>query len=126
MKNGPNRRKSSSPLQKLHRWGWSAAFAGSLSIAIPAAASNAPGSQISINKIAIDAYCSEAQSKTALLADGSVSYKHVADLASKRALVEHPSVYRDSSAWKVKIVPLLDQYGELTSELCTEEDEPSA
>src|SRR5580700_11812981 len=109
MKNGPNRRKSSSPLQKLHRWGWSAAFAGSLSIAIPAAASsgaaasNAPGSQISINKIAIDAYCSEAQSKAALLADGSVSYKHVADLASKRALVEHPSVYRDSSAWKVKI-----------------------
>jgi hypothetical protein len=52
-------------------------------IAIPAAASNAPGGQTSINKIAIEAYCSEAQSKSALLADGSVSYKRVADLASE-------------------------------------------
>ena len=67
-----------------------------------------PGGQTSINKIAIEAYCSEAQSKSALLADGSVSYKRVADLASERALVEHPNVYRDSSAWKVKIVALLD------------------
>ena len=101
------------------------AFAGSMLIAIPAAASNAPGGQTSITKIATEAYCSEAQSKSSLLADGSVSYKRVADLASERALVEHPNVYRDSSAWKVKIVALLDQYGdEPMSELCTESLEP--
>jgi hypothetical protein len=105
--------------------GWSAAFAGSLLIAIPAAASNAPGGQNSINKIAINAYCSEAQGKSALLADGSISYKGVADLASERAVVEHPNVYRDSSAWKVKIIAMLDQYGdEPMDELCTESPEP--
>jgi hypothetical protein len=94
-------------------------------IALPAAASNGLGGQTSVNKIAIDAYCSEAQSKSALLADGSISYKRVADLASERALAEHPNVYRDSSAWRVKIVALLDQYGdESTSEFCTESPDP--
>jgi hypothetical protein len=125
MRNSTNQCKSHFSLGRLSRWGWSVAFAGSMLIAIPAAASNAPGGQTSINKIAIEAYCSEAQSKSALLADGSVSYKRVADLASERALVEHPNVYRDSSAWKVKIVALLDQYGdEPMSELCTESLEP--
>jgi hypothetical protein len=81
----------------LRLW-WSAAFAASLLIALPAsAASNAPGDQALINRFALNAYCSEAQSKSALLADGSISYKEVADFASKRALVEHPNVYRDSA-----------------------------
>jgi hypothetical protein len=125
MRNKTNQRKSHSSLTQLSRWRSRVALAGSMLIAMPAAASNALGGQTSINKIAIEAYCSEAQSKSALLAEGRVSYKHVAELASERALVEHPSVYRDSSAWKVKIVALLDQYGdEPTSELCSESPDP--
>jgi hypothetical protein len=116
-----NQNKSLFSVGRISLWGWSVVFAGAMLIAIPAAASNAPGRPSSISKIAIEAYCAEAQSESALLADGSVSYKRVADLASERALVEHPSVYPDSSGWKVKIVALLDQYGdEPTSELCTE------
>jgi len=124
MRKSTNHRKSHFSLAQLRRWGRSAVFAGSLLLAIPAAASNAPGGRTSINKIAINAYCSEAQSKSTLLADGSISYKRVIDLASERALVEHPNVYRDSFAWKVKIVAMLDQYGdEPMEELCTESPE---
>jgi hypothetical protein len=125
MRNSTNQRKIYFSLSQLSQWGWSVAFAGSLLIAIPAAVSNDRGGQTSINKIAIEAYCSEAQSESALLTDGRVSYERVADLASQRALLEHPNVYRDSSTWRVKIVALLDQYGdEPTSELCTESPEP--
>jgi hypothetical protein len=101
------------------QWCWKAVFAGSLLIACPAAAANVP--QASVNKLALKAYCSEAHQKAALLADGGISYKQVADLASDRALTEHPNVYPDPAAWKTKIVALLDQYGdEPMSELCSE------
>jgi hypothetical protein len=39
-------------------------------------------------------------------------------MASNRALIEHPNVYRDSDAWKEKIVALLDQDGDEPSQLC--------
>jgi hypothetical protein len=93
---------------------------------MPAAAWN-DGNQASINKFALNAYCSEAKSKSALLAAGNVSYERVADLASDRALVQHPNVYRDPSEWKAKIVALLDQYGDdPISELCTENPGPQS
>jgi hypothetical protein len=41
-----------------------------------------------VSKLALKAYCSEAHQKAALLADGSISYKQVADLASDRALAK--------------------------------------
>jgi hypothetical protein len=50
--------------------------------------------------------------------NGSVSYKHVVELASNRALIEHPNVYRDSYAWKAKIAALLDQDDDEPSQLC--------
>ncbi|HEX4209860.1 MAG TPA: hypothetical protein VHY56_05670 [Candidatus Binataceae bacterium] len=100
---------------------------GSLWIALPASAANTPDHQALINKFALNAYCTEAQSKSASLAAGSVSYKQVADLASDRALMDHPHVYSDSSAWKAKIVALLDQYGdEPMNELCTENPGPES
>ena len=107
------------------QWWWKVVFAGSLLIAYPAAAANVP--QTSVNKLALRAYCSEAHQKAALLADGRISYKQVADLASDRALVEHPNVYSDSAPWKTKIVSLLDQYGdEPISELCSENPGPNS
>src|ERR1700728_4481824 len=106
---------------QLRRWWWSVSFAGFLLLPIPAVGANAPTNQALINKSALNAYCAEARRESALLADGSVSYKHVADSASDRALVEHPHVYSDSASWKAKIVAMLDQYGhEPMSELCTE------
>jgi hypothetical protein len=102
------------------QWWWQAVFAGSLLIAYPATAANVP--QASVNKLALKAYCSEAQQKAALLANGSISYKQVADLASDRALLEHPNVYSGSAAWQTRIVAFLDQYGdEPMSELCSED-----
>jgi hypothetical protein len=107
------------------RWWWKAAFAGSLLIAGPAAAANVP--QAAVNKFALNAYCSEAHHKAASLANGSISYKQVADLASERALAEHPNVYPDPAPWKTKIVALLDQYGdEPMSELCSENPGPQS
>jgi hypothetical protein len=39
----------------------------------------------------------------------------------RRKRMRYPNVYRDSFAWKAKIVALLDQYGdEPTSQLCNE------
>jgi hypothetical protein len=96
-------------------------------LTLPAAAANVPANQALINKLALNAYCAEAHSKSALLADGSISYKQVADLASNRALVEHPKVYSDSASWKAKIVAMLDQYGdEPMKELCTENPGPES
>ena len=78
-----------------------------------------------IDKFALTAYCAEAQEEQQPLQDGQVSYKSVADLASQRALTEHPDVYKDPNAWKAKIVALLDQYGdEPTSQLCQENPGP--
>jgi hypothetical protein len=106
------------------QWWWKTVFAGSLLIACLAAAANVP--HASVNKLALKAYCSEAHQKAALLADGSISYKQVADLASDRALAEHPNVYPDPAAWKTKIVALLDQYGdEPMNELCSEKPGPN-
>jgi hypothetical protein len=106
----------------VRQWGWKAVFAGSLLIAWPAAAAPQP----SVSRLALKAYCSEAHQEAALLADGSISYKQVADLASDRALADHPNVYPDPAPWKAKIVALLDQYGdEPMSELCSESPGPN-
>ena len=127
MRNNKNQRKSYFPLAQLRRCCWKAAFAGSLLITTTAAASSAPASQALVNKFALDAYCSEAQSKSTSLADGNLSYKGVAELASNRALLEHPSIYRDSAGWKFRIVAILDQYGdEPTSQLCNEKPGPQS
>lgn len=102
---------------------WGAFFAGLLLIACPAAAANA--GDAAVNKLALNAYCSEAHEKAASLADGSISYKQVADLASHRASAEHPNVYPDPAPWKTKIAAILDQYGdEPMSELCAENPVP--
>jgi len=88
-----------------------------------AAASAAPNhSAAQINKFALTAYCVEAQQKLRLLGDGQLSYKDVAELASDRALMDHPGVYKNSAAWKTRIVAVLDQYGdEPTTQLCRED-----
>ena len=114
----PNSVVSSDSFSRL----WSTvALASALLIALPVAVSAAPPDPSTVNKLALNAYCSEAQSKSHSLEDGSVSYKRVAELASDRALVEHPNIYRDSFAWKAKIVALLDQYGdEPIGQLCNE------
>jgi hypothetical protein len=109
------------------RWCPRSVLAGALLIALPAVGLAAPPSTSTINKLALNAYCSEAQSKSPSMADGSVSYKQVAELASNRALIEHPNVYRDSFAWKAKIVALLDQYGdEPIGQLCNEKPGPQS
>jgi hypothetical protein len=106
-----------------YRWWKAAAIAGSLLTAGPAAAANV--SQASVNRLALEAYCTEAHQEAALIADGSISYKQVADMASERALAEHPQVYSVAAPWKTKIVTLLDQYGdEPTGEFCSENPGP--
>jgi hypothetical protein len=95
--------------------------AGSLLVGVPAAASNEPNP--SLNKLALNAYCAEARSKSSLLSNGSISYKKVVELASERAFVEYP--YVDRSAWKAKISVLLDQYGDdPTTQLCSDSPDP--
>lgn len=93
-----------------------------LLIALPAAAAAQAPNGAAVNKLALNAYCTVAQKESSSLADGKVSYKQVADAASTQALAEHPNVYRDSFAWKAKIVALLDQYGdEPIGQLCSED-----
>jgi hypothetical protein len=89
----------------------------------PAAASAAPGpAAAQINKFALNAYCIEAQKKSRLLADDQVSYKSITELASDRAMIDHPGVLKDSVTWKTRIVALLDQYGdEPNAQLCNED-----
>ena len=53
---------------------------GVLLVTIPAAASNI--SYVSANKLALKTYCSEARNESALLANGSTSYKDVIKRAS--------------------------------------------
>ena len=104
---------------------WRAVFAGSLLVAVPATASNEHDRLASINKIAVNAYCAEVQSKSSSLANGSISYKHVLDLASERAFSEHPNVYRSPFAWKARLTVLLDQYGDdPASQLCSDNPDP--
>jgi hypothetical protein len=101
------------------RWCWKAALTCSLIIASPVLAANVP--QASVDKIALNAHCSEAHQNAVLISDGNISYKQVADMASERSFVEHPTVYSGPAAWKTKIASLLDQYGdEPLSELCNE------
>jgi hypothetical protein len=98
-----------------------AVLAGLLLVGSPTALLAKSVSRSTVNKLALNAYCDEARNKSKPLADGTISYKRVAELASRRALAEHPSVYSDSLAWKAKIVALLDQYGdEPSAQLCTE------
>jgi hypothetical protein len=112
-------------LAQFDQWFWRAVFAGSLLIAVPAAASNEHDRLGSINKIAVNAYCAEAQSKSSSLANGSISYKHVLDLASERAFSEHPNIYRSSLDWKTRLSVLLDQYGDdPASQLCSDNPDP--
>ena len=99
----------------------SAVLAGVLLVGLPAAVPAEPSGQSGVNKFALNAYCDEARNKSDPLADGIISYKRIVELASRRALAEHPNVYSDSSAWKAKIVALLNQYGdEPLGQLCTE------
>lgn len=84
---------------------------------VSAASAELPNSS-TINQFARKAYCSEAKVNSNELKNGSVSYKQVAELASNRALIEHPNVYSDSYAWKAKIVALLDQDGDEPSQFC--------
>ena len=79
---------------------------GVLAAIVPAAASNI--SCVSANKLALRAYCLEAYSESALLANGSTSYKQV---------INHTRI----SAWNTRISAMLDQYGdEALPELCNE------
>jgi len=88
-------------------------------------ASNDHDRLASINKIALNTYCAEAQSKSSSLANGSISYKHVLDLASQRAFSEHPNVYRSPFAWKARLSVLLDQYGDDPAiQLCSDNPDP--
>jgi hypothetical protein len=92
--------------------------------AVPAPAMTAQPARGQIDKFALSAYCAEAQKEERPLADGQISYKRVAELASNRALIEHPNVYRDPNAWKTRIVEILDKYGdEPMPELCQEKPE---
>ncbi len=76
----------------------------------------------SANKLALKAYCSEAYSDSALLANGSTSYKEVANHAAARAMAEYPHLCPDESAWKARITAMLDQYGdEALPDLCNED-----
>jgi hypothetical protein len=112
-------------LTQFGQWICRAVLAESLLIAVPAAASNEHGRLASINRIAVDAYCAEAQSKSSSLANGSISYKHVVNLASERAFSEHPNVYRSPFVWKAKLSILLDQYGDdPTDQLCSNNPDP--
>jgi hypothetical protein len=101
------------------RFVWqSASLAGALLLVFAGAASANLPTVSTINKLALNAYCSEAKIESGELANGSVSYKHVVKLASNRALIEHPNIYRDSYAWQSKIAALLDQDGDEPGQLC--------
>jgi hypothetical protein len=101
------------------RFGWlSWSLAAALLFVFVGAASAEMPNSSTINKLARKAYCSEAKIESSELKNGSVSYKQVVERASNRALSEHPNVYRDSYAWKAKIVALLDQDGDAPTQLC--------
>ena len=101
------------------RFGWlSSSLAAALLFAFAGAASAKLPNSATINQLARKAYCSEAKIESSELKNGSISYKQVVEQASNRALSEHPNVYRDSDAWKAKIVALLDQDGDVPTQVC--------
>jgi hypothetical protein len=97
---------------------FAAATSAELLFAFADATSAESANSSTIDKLARKAYCSEARIKSTELESRSISYKHVVELASIRALFEHPNVYPDSYAWKAKILALLDQDGDDPSQLC--------
>jgi hypothetical protein len=118
MKTSKNQRESKVAFGSL-RFRWlSSSLAAALLFAFASATSaELPNSSV-INKLARKAYCSEAKLESSELKNGSVSYKQVVERASSRALSEYPNVYRDSYAWKAKIVALLDQDGDEPTQFC--------
>ena len=114
-------------IERFCRSGWYASVVGWLMIPAIAVAATPSANKAVVKQLALNAYCAEAQSKSTSMANGSVSYKRIAELASKRALAHHPGIYSDSSAWKYIISGLLDQYGdEPTNQLCAEHFEPES
>lgn len=74
------------------------------------------------SKFALDAYCTEAKKELRPLAQGQISYEIIAEMASQRAVTDHPDIYKTPIAWKSKIVAVLDQYGdEPLTQLCRED-----
>ena len=118
MKTAKNKRESKVAFGSVRCKWLSSSFAAALLVTFAGAASAELPNSSTINKLARKAYCSEAKLESSELENGRVSYKQVVERASNRALIEHPNVYRDSYAWKVKIVALLDQDGDEPSQLC--------
>ena len=109
------------------RSGWYASVVGSFMMPAIAMAATPSTNQAVVKQLALNAYCSEAQSKSTSMANGGTSYKRIAELASNRALADHPGIYSDSSRWEYIINGILDQYGdEPTNQLCTEKLEPES
>jgi hypothetical protein len=74
------------------------------------------------SKFALEAYCTEAKKELKPLAQGQISYEIIAEKASKRAVTDHPDIYKTPTAWKSQIVAVLDQYGdEPVTQLCRED-----
>jgi hypothetical protein len=118
MKTPKNQRESKVACGNV-QFGWlSSLLAAALLFVFAGAASAELPNSATINKLARKAYCSEAKIESSELKNGRVSYKQVVERASNRALSEHPNVYRDSDAWKAKIVALLDQDGDQPSQFC--------
>ena len=119
-----NRSSQSSPLRrrKLSRWlAVLASLTGMIWIGAGSAFSAQPPDE-QVNKFALDAYCTEAEKELKPLAQGQISYETITEKASERAVTDHPDIYRTPTAWKTKIVAVLDQYGdEPTTQLCRED-----
>jgi hypothetical protein len=91
-----------------------------LVVTVPAAASHK--SYVSANKLALNAYCSEAHNDSVALANGTASYRDVISRASWRAMTDYPNVCPDTTAWEARISAILDRYGdEGLPELCRED-----
>ena len=118
MKTPKNQRESKVAFDSVRFGRLSSSLAATLIFAFAGAALAELPNSSTINKLALKAYCSEAKIESSELDNGSVSYKHVVELASNRALIEHPNVYRDPYAWKAKIAAPLDQDGDEPSQLC--------
>jgi hypothetical protein len=99
-----------------------AAFSSAAWTATASAAPNQSAAQI--NKFALSAYCTETQEESRLSADGLVPYKRITELASDRALLDHPGIFKNSASWKTRIVGMLDQYGDEPTQLCKEDPGP--
>src|SRR5690348_9729634 len=83
-----------------------------LAVSITSGRAAASVSNVSANRLALKAYCSEAHDESALLGNGSTSYKDVIKRASARAMLKYPNVCPDISAWQLRIGAILDQYGD--------------